>query len=162
MSDKDLRTQAFKIKESNPEAVIFTNYGETSYAANRIREIGVEVPFFSVLLDEGGIKNANGSLEGTIYVTSYTPTPEFISLYRNFYDAEPQFPTDTSYDSVMVLVKAIEMAKSTDTAKVVKSLSSISSFKGASGTFSFDASGAAVKTPAYYIVKNGKSEIYNK
>lgn len=55
-TDKDLRTQAIKIKESNPEAVIFTNYGETSYAAKRIREVGLDTPFFSVLLDESGIK----------------------------------------------------------------------------------------------------------
>lgn len=62
----------------------------------------------------------------------------------------------------MVLAKAIEKAEGTDTAKVAKSLSEISSFSGASGVFRFDASGAAVKTPAYYIVKNGKSEVYNK
>lgn len=160
ITDKDLRTQAFKIKESNPEAVIFTNYGETSYAAKRIHEVGIDVPFFSVLLDEGAISNANGALEGTIYVTSYTPTPEFVSAYKAFYNAEPQFPADTSYDSVMVLVKAIEDAKGIDAAKVVRKLSEISSFKGASGTFGFDATGAAVKTPAYYIVKNGKSELY--
>ncbi len=160
MTDKDLRTQSIKIKESNPEAVIFTNYGETSYAAKRIREVGIESPFFSVLLDEEGIKNANGTLEGTIYVTSYTPTPEFVSAYKGYYNTEPQFPADTSYDSVMVLAKAIEKAKSTDTAKVTESLSEISSFSGASGVFGFDASGAAVKTPAYYIVKNGKSELY--
>jgi len=62
----------------------------------------------------------------------------------------------------MVLAKAIEKAKSTDTVKVARSLSGITAFSGASGIFGFDASGAAVKTPAYYIVKNGKSEVFDR
>ncbi len=157
----DLRTEALRIKVSNPEAVVFTDYGETSYAARRLRSLGVAVPFYSVLLDENGIQNAQGALEGAVFVTSYTPTQTFIDKFQSSYGVAPQFPADTAYDAMEILAAAIQKAGTTNTADVVNALNGIKSWNGASGNFSFDSYGDAAKQPAMFIVKGTSTVPYS-
>ncbi len=151
--NKDLRTEALKVKTSNPEAVVFTNYEETFIASVRLRELGVKSPFFSVLLDDHSITRSKGALEGTIFVTSYSPTKEFIDKYAKAYNMPPQFPADSAYDAAYLLAEAINKAGSTDTDAVVKVLAGIKEWKGASGDITFTSERYAVKMPKYNLVK---------
>jgi branched-chain amino acid transport system substrate-binding protein len=160
--NNDLRTEALKIKESNPEAIVFTNYGKSDISAIRIRELGVEVPFFSVLIDEKNIVDARGALEGTVFVTSYSPTEEFVQKYKDEYGTDPQFSSDTSYDALHVLANAIENSGSTKTKAVANELSKIKNWSGASGNFSFNEHGNAVKDSVYYVVKGDSYELHEK
>ncbi len=161
-SNKDLRTEALKIKDSKPEAIIFTNYGETSYAARRLREIGVKVPFYSVLIDEVGIKNALGALEGTIFVTTYTPSPAFLEKFKEEYGVEANFPADTAYDAVYVLAEAIKRAGTTETKEVVKAFTTIKDWKGEAGHIVFDQDGNVSRPSAFFIVKGDTVAPYKK
>src|SRR3989344_2812588 len=68
--NKDLRTEALKVKTSDPEVVVFTNYGSTAVASKRLRDLNVKVPFYSVLLFQFQIDEARGALEDTIFVTT--------------------------------------------------------------------------------------------
>lgn len=152
----DLRAESLKIKNENPDAVVFTNYGETGVAARRLRELQVKAPFFSVLLFEPKIAEAAGALEGTIFVSTDTMDENFNSKFEAKYGVAPGFPASQAYDAVYLLAKAITDSKSIDPKYVADALSDIKEFKGASGDFTFDKDGNANKKALYYKVENNK------
>ncbi len=152
----DLKAESLKIKSSNPEAVVFTNYGETGVAAKRLREVGVKTPFYSVLLFGTQIAAADGALEDTVFITTDTVDESFNTKFKNLYQKDPGFPANQAYDAVYLLAKAVKDAKSTDPAAVAMALRNIKEYKGSSGDMTFDADGNAHKPALYYQVKNGK------
>ena len=66
---KDFRTEALKIKESNAEAVIFTTYGYQEMAAKDFLEQNINKPLFFVLIDQSSVDAAKGALENSIAIT---------------------------------------------------------------------------------------------
>lgn len=152
----DLRTESLKIKNEKPEAVVFTNYGQTGVAAKRLRELKTEAPFYSVLLFEPKIAEALGALEGTVFVSTDTMDLNFNTKFKAKYNISPGFPASQAYDAVYLIVKAIIDSKSTDPKAVADALSNIREFKGVSGDFTFDEDGNAHKQTIYYKVENDK------
>ncbi len=159
---KDLNTESLKIKSANPEAIVFTDYGQTAIASKRLRELGVVVPFYSVLLFPFQIDGAQGSLENTVFVATDTTNKEFEDKFSAKYNNAPNFPASQAYDAVKLMVKAIEVAKSTKPEKVADALSSIKDYKGVSGDLKFDADGNAHKEVLFYQVKDGKIVPFKK
>jgi len=154
--EKDYRSEVAKIKESKPDAVVFTDFSYESLAAKRMKEQGVDVPFFSVLLDEDRIKNAEGAFEGTIVITSFTPTKNFVDQFAAKYHAQPDMGADTSYDAIKLIAEAIEKTQSTDPKSVKDYLNKLTTVTGASGTFTFDGKGGVTKKTRFMVVKDGK------
>lgn len=152
----DLRSESLKIKNENPDAIVFTNYGETGVAARRLRELKVEAPFFSVLLFESKIAEAVGALESTIFVSTDTMDADFNSKFESKYGVAPGFPASQAYDVIYLFAKAITDSKSTNPKDVADALSKIKEFRGASGDFTFDKDGNANKKALYYKVENNK------
>lgn len=161
VDNKDLKIESLKIKASNPEVIVFTNWGETSIAARRLHDLSVTTPFYSTVLDEPEIKNALGALEGTISVSTYGPRQDFIDKFKATYSVAPDFPADTAYDAVTVLAEAIRRAGSTKTSEVVKALNTIHQWNGASGDFTFDEAGNVTRPATFFIVKGDHSIPYN-
>lgn len=156
VDNKDLKTEASKIKSSNPDAIVFTNYGETAVAARRLKSIGVNVPFFSVLLYDPQVADAQGALEGTIFVTTDTTNNAFNAKYKARFNKDQGITTMQAYDALNLMALAIKNAGSTDTKAVTKALSDIKIYDGASGNLSFDPDGNAHKPERFYQVKNNK------
>ena len=156
--NSDLRSESLKIKNENPDAVVFTNYGETGIAAKRVRELKVSAPFYSVLLFEPKIAEASGALEGAVFVSTDTNDEKFNSKFKSKYNVAPGFPANQAYDAVYLIAKAIKDSGSTDPKVIASALSKIKSFKGSSGDFTFDSDGNAHKKVNFYVVKNGKTE----
>jgi branched-chain amino acid transport system substrate-binding protein len=156
----DLRSEALKIKNTNPEVVVFTNYGQIMVGSKRVRDIGVTVPFYSVVFDDSQIAQAQGALEGTISISSISPSPEFTTKFKEKYSKSPQIGADSAYDAVKILFSAIEKAKSIDPIKVKDELAKIKSWDGASGKLTIDEFGGAHKDPQFYIVKGNTIEKY--
>jgi len=152
----DLKTEASRVKETAPDAVVFTNYAHMDVGAKRLKELGVSVPFFAILLDDRSVQLADGALEGTVFVTFNSPTQEFINKFKKEYGRVPRVSADTSYDALNLLAEAIERAGNTDIAKVQAELSGIREWNGASGVFSLDQYGVAGKRPSFYRVENFK------
>ena len=152
--NKDLRSESLKIKTSDPEAVVFTNYGSTAIASQRLREIGLKAPFYSVLLFQFQIDEAHGALEDTVFVATDTENKEFDDKFKNEYGIEPGFPAKQSYDAMYIIANSIKKAQSTDVNDVIKAMKEISVYSGASGELTFDSDGNAHKPTLYYQVKN--------
>jgi branched-chain amino acid transport system substrate-binding protein len=154
--EQDFRTEALKIKESDAEAVVFTNYAFEHLSAKRLREIGFNKPFFSVVIDDERVKNAEGAFEGTTAVNSITPSSEFTYEYRARYNKEPDAGADSSYDAVMLIAQAIEKTGSTDPPVLKEYLKTIKKYSGASGNLTFTGDGGIEKPPVFLIVKNNE------
>ncbi len=152
--NKDLRSESFKIKTSNPEAVVFTNYGSTAIASKRLKEIGVNVPFYSVLLFQFQIDEAQGALENTIFVTTDTSNTVFEEKFKNKYGNIPAFPALQAYDAMYIIATAIKKAGSTEIEDVITAMKEITNYSGVSGELTFDSDGNVHKRTLYYQVKN--------
>lgn len=152
--EKDFRAEALKIKESSPDAVVFTNYAYEHLAAKRLREIGVNVIFFSVLMDDDRIKGAEGAFENAIVITSFTPSEMFVERFADKHKTQPDIGSDTSYDAVMLIGKAMEETNTTDTESIKNYLNSLKTYEGISGSLVFDGKGGVMKEPRFMTVKN--------
>jgi len=121
-----------------------------------MKDIGVNAQFFSVLMDDERIKGSDGAFEGTIAITSFTPTEKFITKFKQKYNEEADMGSDTAYDAAMLLAKAMKGTGSTDVDILKDYLNDLETYDGASGHLTFDGKGGVTKTPSFKIVKNGK------
>ncbi len=154
--EKDFRTDILKIKESNPEALVFANYTHEALAAIRAKELGLDIPFFSVLMDNKRVEDSKGSFEGTIIVSSFSPAKDFVEKFEKEYNKKPELSSDTSYDAVKIIAEAIEETKGVDIEKIKEYLMNKKENIGATGKLYFDEFGQAYKDPVFLIVKNGE------
>lgn len=154
--DRDIRTELLRIKESDPDAVVFTNQGITEITAVRLRELGLDVPFYSVLIDHEQILAANGALEGTTVISSLTPTEAFKKKYERAYNDSVDIGADTSYDAVMLLARAMEATGSEDPEDVKEYLNGLTTYTGASGNLTFDGKGGVTKRPLVSVVRGDR------
>lgn len=160
-SNKDFLTEVTKINNAKPDAVVFTNYFTMNIVSKKLRDHGNNASFFTVLLNPIDITNAKGAFENAITITSYTPTDEFSNKFNKEYGKLPGFPSDSSYDSMMLLTKAIAKTNSTDPTKIQEYLHTLKTYEGASGNLTFDSNGGVTKESLLYIVKNGTLVRYN-
>lgn len=152
----DFRAEATKIKASNPEAVVFTNFAFEHISARQLREIGVIVSFYSILMDDERIRGAQGAFERAVVITSFAPTDEFTQKFENHYGTKIDIGADTSYDAVMLLAEAMRKTGSTEPAKLKEYLNSLKEYSGVSGLVTFDGEGGVTKEPRFQMVKDGK------
>lgn len=159
---KGFRTEVTKIKASNPDAVVFTNYSYEHISAKQLREQGAKIPFYSILMDDERIKGAAGAFEGTVVITSFTPTAAFKEKFTAKYNEQPDIGADTSYDAMMLIVEAMRQTDSTDPAVLKDYLGSLKIYSGASGTLTFDGQRGVTKSAEFQIVKDGKLMPYEQ
>lgn len=136
--EKDFSSIITKIKNTNPEVIIFANYNTQHLSAKKSRELGIIASFYSILVDQSKIDAAQGALEETVVVTSFTPKKDFVEKYNSLYKEEVSRPADSSYDVIMLLAQAIEETKSTDPTVLKEYLNSLEIYDGASGFLTFD------------------------
>ncbi len=159
-TDGDLRGEALKIAASKPDAVALPIYFQKPDAAKRLREQGVKAPFYSVLIDNFMIKAAHGALEDTITVSDVTPSKEFVEKYEKRFNQDPDFGSDTAYDTVKLIAQAIKITGSTNASVLKDYLNNLKTYEGASGFLHFDGKGAVIKKPKFTVVKDGKITDY--
>jgi len=153
--EKDFKTAAAKIKAANPDAIVFTNFSYEHLAAKRLRELQIETPFFSILIDNERIQGASGALEGAIAITSFAPSKKFIDKFIKKYEMSPDIGTDTSYDAINLIAEAMNKTNSTDPGLIKDYINSLDSYLGASGQLKFDGKGGVTKDPKFIIVQGG-------
>ena len=156
--DKDLRTEALKIKQQQSiDAVIIAHIGPADVIGKRLKEFDIILPKYSVSLDNTIIKASQGALDGTIFLTSLTPSAEFERKYKERYGIELDIGADTGYDAVMLLAQAIQATGSTDSDKIADYLGSLKEYEGVSGHLTFDGKRGVTKPFVMKEIKNGVS-----
>lgn len=151
-SSRDLRSEALKIKASNPDAVFFSNY-QVDVIARQLAEIKFNKPKIAILMEKDRVKAAAGALEDSVFALYEKPSAEFVASFSQKFGKQPGITADTAYDALMVLAQAIKTAESFDTEKVIVALKNLRNYKGTSGTFSFNEKGSVDKAPVLWRVK---------
>jgi branched-chain amino acid transport system substrate-binding protein len=150
-TSRDLKTEALKIRNSKPDVVFFSNYQADVFARN-LKELNAELPKLSILMERERVKAANGALEGTVFAQYEEPAIGFKEAFRKKFATEPGITADSAFDAVMLYAKAIVDVGGEEVSAVKDRLHNIRGYKGASGTFSFDATGAVDKNPVLWRV----------
>jgi len=160
----DFRSQLIKIKSDLVDAIYVIGYKEMGKILRQAKEIGIKTIFlsYSAIEDPDIIKQAGNAAEGLIYTRqSFDPDdPEnvvskFSSSYRQTYNIDPDAYAALSYDSIMILAKAIaEGGFNSEGIKIA--LYEIKNFPGVTGRTTFDQNGDVTKSISIKMIKDGK------
>ena len=152
---KKFPNEAQEIKTANPEAVVLTlSTDPVGLAAKQLWEADVRVPFYVVLPNRQAILDAEGALEKAVGLTSFTPSQEFTARFVQKYKKNPDIGSDTSYDAIMLLAKAMRETGSTAPVVLKDYLSAMKIYGGVSGSLTFDGKGGVTKPFKAVVVKN--------
>ena len=133
----------------------------------QLRDSGVKTTVFGADGWDGvlGVKGVNtADFENCFFTSGYNkdatsgPAYEFVKAYEKEYGTTPSMFAGMAYDTVTVMMKAINKAKSTDPEKVNAALEKIkiSDDEAVCGGFTYDKNHNPVKELNIVTVKNGQ------
>ena len=155
---KDVGTEALKIKNGKTvDALVSTTDGILvgALVAKRAKEIGVDLPIYSITIDADAIAAAGGAYEGMEFLTFLNPTTEFKQKYEAKYGTL-DIGAPSAYDAVMMIADAIKKTGSEDPTKLQEYLNTVKEYDGASGKLVADGKGGFTKEGATRKIVNGK------
>ena len=132
-----------KVRAANPDALVTSTAGGAPNVTltKQLRGAGIKSLYGNLAVDEGTAKGMGTDAEGIYISASYLTSidspknKEFLAAMKKKFGAELKTPNDLSvpeYEGVYLYKAAIEKAKSTDTAPVIKALAEVS-FEGPRG-----------------------------
>jgi branched-chain amino acid transport system substrate-binding protein len=175
----DLTAEVTKIKAANVQAIVnWSIEPAQAIVIKNARQIGLKVPIFqshgfgNIKYVEAAGAAAEGVLfpAGRLLVADALPKnhPQKALLVKYTKDYESHYKDEAStfgghaYDAYIILLKAIEQAKSTDTEAVRTAIENLKGFVGTAGIFNFSATdhnGLGVDAFEMLTVKKGKFAI---
>ena len=138
-------------------------YNEAGLIIKQAREMGIDCEIIGPdgfdsesLIDLAGASNLNKVYYTTAYTTvgASDALQSFIDAYKAEYNEEPGMFAALAYDSVNLLIEAVEKTGSTDSAAVQKALTDIS-FEGITGSFTFDETHTPIKSVLVVTLVDG-------
>jgi branched-chain amino acid transport system substrate-binding protein len=158
---QDFTPVVLAIKQSGADIIASYATSETDQAifAKQLRQFGVNAPVAgsASIASATALKLAGADLYDSYSVSDYSAAanPEaaaFANAYKQAYGAEADFFASWSYDAVRVLAAAIAKSGAIAPEGIRKAITQLRDFKGAEGTYNFDASGEGLS--GYNIVQN--------
>lgn len=158
------RRELQQTARSNPDAYIYTAYGQESAVLNREAfELGLrQKPWYAILLSmslsdtppeiaKGQLGMEVGSVQGAL-------GKAYIDAFQAKYKEAPKTSyTGYAYDAVMLTAAAINKAKSTDPAAVQVALKEVGkNYHGVTGPITFDADRQRIDPPYAKLKYDGK------
>jgi len=162
LTQKDIKTEAIKIKNSDPDVVMYSNFDNMGIMAKELKVFGYKGKQISILMDDSRISQAQGAFEGVIYVQYAKPKEEFINKYKIKFGNEPGITADTAYDTLHIYAKIISDTGTDDVSTVQKTYAKLETYSGVSGELTFDEKGGVTKPPVFWTVKDGRSILYSE
>lgn len=148
-SSTDISVESTQIVKSNPQAIFFSNYTQLPLAARKVHEHGFQGQFFAAQVDASHLSIAERDLQHTYFAAFPEADEGFKSRFLKSYSAEASYPSDTAYDAIVALDKAIFANASKDSSAICKILAA-EKFLGASGEVNFNNSRLAKRS---YVIK---------
>ena len=149
----DVRGELLKVKENQEiDVIILTTGGQevTSTFGRQMKELQIDLPVFSLTLDQTVIDNCKGACDNWVFLSAFTPTPEFQEKYKTVYGKNVEIGGDSAYDAMVMLALAMKETGSTDPKIIAQHLSQIKEYEGVSGHLFADGEGGFTKN---YVVK---------
>lgn len=165
-SDKDFSAQISKILSFGSDVVFIPgNYYEVATITKQLKAKGYKgniVAIDSACVPEL-IQLGEKYVEGVYVVSHFIPenpstkvAKSFADVFKKEYGVLPSMYAAVGYDAYMVIMEAIEKAKSKDPVKINAVLQNIDNFEGALGILSMEESGANSRPIFVLQVKDGK------
>ncbi len=160
---RDVRAQLIRIQQEKPDAIYVISHPEQiPIILRQIKELGIE----SKILSYGPAIQAHGILEQSGIraegVTFAFPKQEesqtFKERYRTQYGTEPGLGASVGYDTMKLLIEAVEQCGDRNITCIQRYLHAQQERPSASGTISFDENGDVVVPAVIMHIRDGKAE----
>jgi branched-chain amino acid transport system substrate-binding protein len=165
--DKDFHAQLTAIRAADVDGIFIpAYYAEAGLICKQARRLGITAPLFGIDGWESPelVRLGGSATEGAYFCTHFSNennSPVVVAFSEHF-QKRWGAPSDTlaglGYDSVMMLVDAINRAGSSEPAKVRDALASTRNLHGVTGTITLDAQRNPTKSAVVLQVRNGKFE----
>ena len=164
--DKDFTPQLGRIKAASPDLIFLPSYyNEVPLQLQQAHKLGINVRFLGS--DNWSspelVKSSGPDAEGATYCNHYSPdarvdaVARFVAHYRNKFGQTPDDVAALTYDSFMLLAKALSGAAKLDREAIRDALAKIRDFDGVTGRMTFkEGSGDPVKSAVMMKVEGGK------
>ncbi|MCL5010788.1 MAG: ABC transporter substrate-binding protein [Patescibacteria group bacterium] len=168
--DSDFRAQLTKIKAEKPEAIyVLTEAKSTGLFVKQAKEMGIESQIFATrsTQEKDFLAVAGNAAEGIIYTYSFDPASnnpqvkDFTQRFKARYQEEPDYVAAEAYDSLRLVVAAVE-ACGLKSECMKDYLLSVKNYQGVSGNLSFDENGDVFYEYSLKTVKNGEFVPYQQ
>ena len=148
MDGSDWTAVISKIRAAKPDALITSTAGGAPNVTltKQLRAAGISIPYGNLAVDEGMAKAMGADAQGIYISASYVTgidsakNKQFLAAMGKKFGADLKTPNDLSvpqYEAVYAYKAAVEKAGSTDAAKVVAALGSVS-VEGPRGTITMN------------------------
>ena len=159
----DFKTELAKIKSKNPTDIfLIATPKHAGLILKQASELGIKAQFYNIGVEGPElVQLAGAAAEGLLYPYSYDSAgtgervAHFYAAYTARFKREPDTVAANVYDAGFLLTDCVEKVGD-EVEKVKQCLYETKDFNGASGAFSIDANGDAVKTIFFKTVKDGK------
>ncbi len=166
-SETDFTTVLTKMRQTDPEAVVLVSEAVDGAAVlTQMQQLGwddvAKVGVGSLYSDQTLTFTSEGAAEGLITTTASFISEEDPELYAyaQEFEARENYPPTVhgplSYDSVVMLASAIELAGSTDRTAIKDALFALEDVEGIAGTYTFTDIGDILRDYAVIKVEDGK------
>lgn len=163
---KDYSTYISKLKSKEFDTVFLPDYYEQVVTiAQQFRDAGITNPLLGADGWDGvlGVKGVDGSIfDGSYYTSGFDKNSsdenvkKFVKAYTEKYNSEPNMFAAFAYDSVFVMMEAMERAGTTEAAKVNAELAKTDYKKGVAGAFKYDKKHNPIKEMVIVGFENGQ------
>ncbi|MGC9771324.1 ABC transporter substrate-binding protein [Fervidobacterium islandicum] len=164
--DQEFSAQISQAIAFGSDVIMMTGYyNEIALIAQQARSMGYKGYFIA---GDGAdapelVKIGGKAVEGLYFTTHYVPeaattklAKDFVEAFKKQYGTMPAMNAALGYDAYMLIVDAIERAKSKDPVKINTAIRSTKGFQGVSGTITIDENGNAIKDVIIVKVQNGQ------
>jgi branched-chain amino acid transport system substrate-binding protein len=165
-TEQDYKAYLLKIQGAKPDAVMLTGFfADSGLITKQMGELGIEAKILgqNTLTAPSYQKISGSACEGAVFSANYLPgvlkTPaadNFIRVWKEKYNREPEVYAAHGYDALAVILEAIKVGGASP-ADIQKNLFKIRDFDGVSGTIkSFTQDGDVNKEVVIVKIEGGK------
>jgi branched-chain amino acid transport system substrate-binding protein len=151
--ETDFTPQLTTIREAGPDVIFLPNYQfEVPLQVQKARELGIDSTFLGS--DSWGsiVPEKRPLLEGAYFSDQFSPdadtpnTQAFIQKFQETYNELPTGVSASTYDAIMLVAQAIEVAGEASPAAIRQGLSDIGQFQGVTGSIEFHDTGDPISS----------------
>ena len=155
----EVKSEVLRVKQTQPEALFISSYLLCSKYIKEIQRLGMQIPMFSIELDQAVIDNSGAAAEGLIFIAPTAPSDEFVKKFRQRWQANPEIPAASAYDAANLLFTAIsDRGENVD--DVSRYFEALRGYDGATGHIE-KRDGRTVVSTSLYAVRHGMIQRMN-
>lgn len=165
--DKDFTAQILHVQAAKPDVIVaFGLQVEAGLIMKQLRDMGVETPIAGLAsyASKIAIDLAKEASNGVLSLTDFIPdTPRaegkvFAEAYKTKYNLDSDFTAAVEYDKFQLIMKAIEIADSTEREAIRDAMFDIQGYKGVANVYSFNEKGVGGTSILLIEIQDGMAK----